>query len=363
MSRAPRGGVYVLGAGPGSPDLLTLRALELLGAADVVIADPTVIKLARATTRPDCLVLSLGDPRADAAADSAVVVRLVVGDGLSVPQSQPVLDIVPGVAAGAESAALEQLSPAQRRRARPLHGVRIVVTRAAAQAEPFSVALRRLGAEVIDFPTISIEGPQDGGAALRDGIQRLASYDWLVVTSVNGARAVLSELPDARRAAGVQIAAIGPATAAFLTAARLPPDLVPKRFVAEGLLEEFPDPPRPGARALLARAEVARDTLPLGLIARGWIVDVLCVYRTVGAAELGRDQSRLAGADIVTFTAPSTVSQFVAIAGVPQRSTVACIGPITSAAARAAGLTVGIEATSYTTDGLVDSIVDWSASR
>ena len=182
-----------------------------------------------------------------------------------------------------------------------------------------------------------------------------------MVTSANGARAVLGALPDARRAAGVGVAAIGPATAAVLATGHLPADLVPDAYVAEALLDAFPPPGAPGRRrVLIARAAVARDVLPDGLARAGWRVDVVEAYRTVGVDPPPVLVDAAAAADVVTFTSPSTVERFVAAVG-PGRvpSAVACIGPVTAAAARAAGLEVAVEAPTFTVDGLVDALVAW----
>ena len=136
-------------------------------------------------------------------------------------------------------------------------------------------------------------------------------------------------------------------------------DLVPERFVAESLLEAFPGPGAPGARVLLARAEVARDVLPEGLAERGYDVDVLAVYRTVPAAPDPADLARVRGGEVdaITFTSSSTVTNFCDLVGAlpdPQPLVVS-IGPVTSATARERGLRVDVEADPHTIDGLVDA--------
>jgi uroporphyrinogen-III synthase len=154
------------------------------------------------------------------------------------------------------------------------------------------------------------------------------------------------------------IAAVGPGTAAGLRAWRLVADLVPDRSVAEGLLEAFPDPPRPGARVLLPRAAEGRDVLAEGLRAAGWDVDAVEAYRTVPLPISGPDREAAQGADAICFTSGSTVRGFVAAAGadsVPSR--VVCIGPTTAAAAVAADLQVAAVAEPHTIDGLIDALV------
>jgi len=73
-------------------------------------------------------------------------------------------------------------------RARPLAGRTVVVTRAADQAGPLVERLRDLGATVVEVPTVAVVAPADGGAALADAAGHLERYDWVVVTSANGAR-------------------------------------------------------------------------------------------------------------------------------------------------------------------------------
>jgi uroporphyrinogen III methyltransferase/synthase len=246
---------------------------------------------------------------------------------------------------------------------RPLFGRRVVVTRTREQASALAAALRAAGAEPVEVPVIEVADPLDGGAALRAAAARLAAYDWVVLTSPNGARRLLAAVAadggDARRFGGARIAAIGPGTAAALAVGGLRADLVPERFVAEALLEAFPAGP---GRVLLARAEVARDVLPDGLRAAGWAVDVVDAYRTVAAAPSDATAAALAAADVVTFTSSSSVDRFLEAFGagaVPQ--VVACIGPVTAATARQRGLTVTVEAEVHSVAGLVAALVTWAS--
>ncbi|HYI61420.1 MAG TPA: uroporphyrinogen-III C-methyltransferase [Acidimicrobiales bacterium] len=244
---------------------------------------------------------------------------------------------------------------------RPLFGQRVVVTRTRAQASQLSRGLAAAGAEPVEVPLIEVGPPSDGGAALRAAVAGVGRCAWLVLTSPNGVERTFAHIPDSRALGGVRVAAIGPGTAAALAAHRVVADLVPDRFVAEALLESFPDPPPDPAaprRVLLARAEEARPVLPEGLRARGWEVEVVPAYRTTAAPVTDGARARVAAADSVTFASSSTVTRFVDAFGVDAAPpVVACIGPVTAATARAAGLPVTVEAAEHTIDGLVAALV------
>ena len=240
---------------------------------------------------------------------------------------------------------------------RPLFGRTVVVTRAREQASELRSRLELLGADVVELPAIEVE-PVD--FTLPD----LADYRWVIFTSANGVdaffeRGLASGGLDARALSPARVAAIGPGTANALTRHGVRADLVPERFVAESLLDAFPD----GAgRVLLARAEAARDVLPDGLGAKGYTVDVLSVYRTVTAPVDPHSVARLHAGEIdaITFTSSSTVTNFCDVVGVlpepgPQ---IVSIGPVTSETARARGLRVDAEADPHTIDGLVAALVD-----
>jgi uroporphyrinogen III methyltransferase/synthase len=239
-------------------------------------------------------------------------------------------------------------------------GQRIVVTRAREQAGELTARLRSLGAEVIEFPTIEIR-PAEDYRPLDEAIARLDSYDWLIFTSANGVRFFAARAGE--RAVRARICAIGPATRRALERLHLQADLMPAEYVAESLVEAFASEDLAGKRILLPRAVMARDVVPAELTSRGARVDVVEAYRTAipdGAAALAREifsGPRKPG--WITFTSSSTVTNFVAAAGVEALAgvRVASIGPITSATARKHGIAVTVEAATYTTDGLVEAIL------
>jgi uroporphyrinogen-III synthase len=203
--------------------------------------------------------------------------------------------------------------------------MKIVVTRPAGQEQDLVGRLERLGHDVVHCPLIAIE-------PLGDEPIDLSAYDWVVVTSANGARELR------RRAAGPlpHVAAIGPATAEVLGGA----DHVPAVATQEGLLAELP---QPAGRVLFAAAEGARTLLPDALGA-----DVVLLYRT---RELRPKE--FPAADLVILTSASSARALAALStGLP----VVSIGPETSRAAREAGLLIVAEAVPHTSEGLAVAV-------
>lgn len=214
----------------------------------------------------------------------------------------------------------------ERRERRP----RVAVTRAAGQGEELARRIEALGCEPVLWPLIEIE-------PLGDEPIEASAYDWLVVTSPNGA----AELARRLAAPAHRLAAIGPGTAAALRLHGLAPDLVPHDSTQEGLLDELPRPP---GRVLVAAAEGARRLLfdELG-------ADFLPLYRT---RELAPDPPP--ELDVVLLASPSAAR---ALARTPASGTpVVAIGPQTAAAARELGLDVTAEADSHDLDGLVAAL-------
>jgi uroporphyrinogen III methyltransferase/synthase len=243
---------------------------------------------------------------------------------------------------------------------RPLHGLRVVVTRARAQASGLAATLAELGAEVVEAPTIRSEPrPVDGPVA--EAVDRIGEYDLVCVTSANGAGLLLDALAargrDVRALAGAKLAAIGSGTALALEARGLRPDVVPERSVAESLLESLADMDVAGKRVLVARAAEARDVLPAGLAERGADVEVVALYDTVEEELSEAALAEVARADYVTFASSSSVTRFLAATTVPPGARVVSIGPVTSATARERGLEVHVEAERHDIDGLVEALV------
>src|SRR5262245_4040051 len=211
----------------------------------------------------------------------------------------------------------------------PLAGRTVVVTREAEQAGRLSRLLEDAGATVVEVHVTQVVEADDDGAALRSALAGAGELSWLVVTSPNGVAALVRATGGSLPA--VPVAVVGPGTASALTAAGGQAALVPERFVAEGLLEVFPDPPPNGGRVLLAQAAAARPVLAEGLRARGWTVDAVVAYRTVPAAPSVEVLRAAAVADAITFTAGSGVDAYVDVAGLDAvPAVVVCIGPVTA---------------------------------
>jgi uroporphyrinogen III methyltransferase/synthase len=272
---------------------------------------------------------------------------------------------------------------------KPLLGKRVVVTRARVQASTLLTKLTELGADALEFAAFKIVAPADL-APLDAAIAELETYDWVIFTSVNGPEFFMQRLDlagkDARAFAKAKICAIGPATAAALARYNLKADLIPAKFVAESILESFQAARTiAGQRFLLARADVARENLAVGLTAMGAIVHEVVAYRQIIADEADEvgstgtspaEMAQLLEAgqiDAVLFTSSNTVRNFAKrLATVTTKplkeylhnTVVACIGPITTAAARDEyDLEVTLEAAEFTIDRLVETLVYYFGSR
>ena len=256
-------------------------------------------------------------------------------------------------------------------KAKPLAGCRIVVSRAKKQAGKLSSALRALGCTVYEIPFIAIRRPRSF-QPLDRALRNLATYDWLILTSVNGVDALFERMAKKRLRPStlehLKIAAIGPATKAAIEKHGLRVAVVPKEYVAESVVASLERRVK-GRRVLLVRAKVARDVIPRELRKAGAEVDVVEAYETV-VPESSEKRLRAALSSKsrkphgITFTSSSTVRNFVGLVGVRTARAVlkngvhtASIGPVTSATLREFGLPVDVEAGDYTIPGLVAAIV------
>lgn len=250
---------------------------------------------------------------------------------------------------------------------KPLFGQRIVVTRARHQASVLSQAIESLGGEPLEFPVIDIDIPSDP-SLLSKAVLSLHKYTWIIFTSVNGVEAFFDELlrqeKDIRELAGIEIAAIGPATKGALENRGLRISFVPEEYRAERISEGLSGKITPGQKVLLARAEEARSILPEELTRLGAEVDDIPAYKTVlGEADKIELQRLLSekSVEAVTFTSSSTVRNFMQLIdgekALLEGVKLFSIGPITSATAQELGLGIHSEAEEYTIDGLVKALV------
>jgi len=264
----------------------------------------------------------------------------------------------------------------------------VLVGRARHQAGVLSAELRKQGALVIEIPFIEIRKPRSF-KPLDSSLRNLHTYDWLILTSVNGVDAMwermsrlglsLDRSREGQRSQGnrLRVAAIGPATKKAIEQRGTRVDVVPKEYVAESVVRSLKSKVK-GKRVLLVRAKIARDVIPQELRRGGAQVDVVEAYETVvPRASCTRLQQVMNNPSrrphIVTFTSSSTVKNFVELLGARQSSKsraaqlrgvqAASIGPVTSATLRAFGLPVQIAAKEFTIPGLVSAILSTVARQ
>lgn len=256
---------------------------------------------------------------------------------------------------------------------RPLFGRRIVVTRSREQAVEFVDMLEERGAEAIHAPAIRI-APPDDVELLDAACEAVATFDWLILTSVNAVDYFMRRLvavSDIRELKGVRICAIGASTAERIRRHGIRVDLVPEEYHGEALLEALRETDKiSGRRFLLPKGDIARDVLADELRASGANVTEVVAYRTLLASterDSDQDVYRMLldrQIDAVTFTSPSSVRNFVKMLGEDQavdllRTTmVACIGPVTAEAAQQLGIDTSVMPERFTIADLVDALVE-----
>ncbi len=254
---------------------------------------------------------------------------------------------------------------------RPLFGKTIVVTRSRLQAGSLTASLQKLGARVIECPTIKIVQHARSSEILKF-FEEADKYDHLVFTSVNGVEGFISSLLDSgkdlRFLGGKKIVCIGPATAEAFSRRGIRPDFVPETYVAEALLPYFAELPPTGVAIL--RAEKAREILPETLKKAGHQVGVVSIYHTdfekpdISEAVTAFAEKQI---DLVTFTSSSTAEGFAeAIKGTlidSSKVKAASIGPVTTETCQKLGFGVEIEAEEYTIPGLVRAILEHFAQK
>jgi uroporphyrinogen III methyltransferase/synthase len=258
---------------------------------------------------------------------------------------------------------------------RPLHGRRVLITRARHLVDPFRRELVDLGASVVEIPTIEIQ-PMPLDDRVHKVIAQLDATALVIFASANAVhiffQMLLASGKDARALHSSKLCAIGQETAESLEGHGLRPELITSEYTAEGLAKALEGWEMNGMRVVVPRAEVARDALPSLLANRGAEVEILPVYRAICPSGAGDALLRLfnnEGVDVITFTSSSTVNNFVRafpedrLPAVLGDAEIACMGPVTADVARKLGLTVSIVAREYTTHGLVQAIAESAARK
>jgi uroporphyrinogen III methyltransferase/synthase len=256
---------------------------------------------------------------------------------------------------------------------RPLFGKRMVVTRTRAQASELVSMLEENGADCLEYSTIHIE-PLDDYQMLDHAVQHIASYNWILFTSLHAITYFFKRLEetglDSRILAGCCIGAVGRATADELLKHGIRADLIPEKFTGAGLAESLIAGDVEGKHILLPRAEKAMETLPEMLEDAGASVTVAPVYRNVppqGRKDELRGKLVNGDIELVTFTSSSTVTNFLTMVDTADEQElhqlldqvkIAAIGPVTAETVRKNGLTVDIQPNNYTIADMVDAIVD-----
>ena len=262
---------------------------------------------------------------------------------------------------------------------KPLFGQRVLVTREHTVGfEP----LEELGAEVLEFHTIEI-APPDDWTELDRGIENIDTYDWLILTSVNGVKFFFQRLMDRDRdirdLKGVKICAIGSKTAETIRKYGIKVDLIPKKFNAEGLIEAFlseqktgtGDQGLDGVKILMPRASIGREVFPRKVRELGGEIDVFTAYKTVKPEVHGKRLKRFlkkGKISIATFTSAATFDNYMEIMGedaidLLQDVVIAAIGPVTAKAVEKAGLKVHIMPPKATVDAMVREIIQWVTTK
>jgi uroporphyrinogen-III synthase len=238
---------------------------------------------------------------------------------------------------------------------RPLAGLRILVTRAAPQAEELAQPLREQGAEAILLPVIAIAPPANP-QPLAQAIAQIDRYDWIVFTSTNAIRALGEKRGPAR------IATVGAATRAFAEQKGWQVDVTPDNYVAEALVEKLGAEEIRGKRILIPSAAVTRDVVRAELIRRGALVDVVEAYRNVippSAPSMAKVIFQRPFPDWITFASSSAVENLISLVTVEtlRQTKIACLGPVTSNTVRQHALTVNAEPPKHTIPALVEALV------
>lgn len=268
----------------------------------------------------------------------------------------------------------------------PLAGKTVLITRSVGQSSQFTKMIAAAGANAIEMPALEI-CPPSSWEDLDNAIANISEFDWLILTSSNGINYFLERLialeKDVRTLANLKIAVVGEKTAQTLKKHNLQPDFIPPNFIADSLVENFPEQLN-GKRVLFPRVESGgREELIREFRKQQAEVMEVAAYQSCcpsdipPSAELALQSGTV---DIVTFASSKTVkffsqlaekifsdnsqdNQSAVISNYLEEVCIASIGPQTSKACRKYFGRVDVEASEYTLEGLTQAIIDWAGNR
>lgn len=229
-----------------------------------------------------------------------------------------------------------------------LAGRTVVLTRPLQQSLQLERELIALGAHVVQMPLIAIASPHDKGDALQASLAQLQQYDWLVVTSANGAAQVAGAL--SQLSVRPKLAAVGKASADALG---VEVDFVPTIARGDELVAQFP---RGSGRVLLAQAQDADGAVAEGLRTCGYVVDAVAAYTTEAVVPSSDDMELAQRADAVVFYSGSAVRSWCAAFGATSPKAVVAIGKPTEAVTHASAMRNVAVASEPTTDAVVAAL-------
>lgn len=249
---------------------------------------------------------------------------------------------------------------------KPLFGKNIVVTRCRTQSSALAEKISEMGGNPIEIPTIKIQKVEDN-KELEVEIDKIKDYTYILFSSKNAVDIFFDKLNekgyDSRVLCNSKICAVGGETAKAIKSRGIIADIVPQKYVAEGLYEELKDIINENDKILIPRAKKARDFLINKLSEKCYIKEVI-TYESV----IDNDKKDLAleviedeNVDYITFASSSTVKNFITLIGEEnlqqlKNKNIISIGPITSKTIEEYGLEVYKEAEVATIDSMIDAI-------
>lgn len=248
----------------------------------------------------------------------------------------------------------------------PLQGKKVFIPRGKKQGQSFAGLVKKYGGVPVAIPLLAFQPVQDG-ARLKELLEKLDSYDWLIFTSNTTVETFFAILPEQKKIRA-RVAAIGEKTAKALEEKGIHVQFIPTEYVAEGFVKEFLPMVGSGEKVLIPKGNLARDVIASSLREKGVIADEVTIYETYFPGESRKElletlkSQRL---DILCFTSPSTVDHFMSVVdeyGLRENirdCVIACIGPIARQRAEKHGLKVNVMPDVYTVPKLIDAVISF----